>query len=49
VTGELLRVNVEDWKKEADEVEKFFNSLGPRMPWELRNELEALRNRLDGK
>ncbi|MDQ1255755.1 MAG: phosphoenolpyruvate carboxykinase, partial [Candidatus Hydrogenedentes bacterium] len=49
VTGELLRVNVDDWKKEADEVEKFFNSLGPRMPWELRNELEALRNRLDGK
>jgi len=49
VMEELLRVDVEDWKKEADDVEKFFDSLGPRMPVELRNELEALRRRLDGK
>lgn len=44
---ELLNVEVEAWRKEADDIEKFFNTLGPRMPWELRNELEALRRRLE--
>ncbi len=46
VMEELLDVNAEDWKAEADDVEAFFDSLGSRMPWELRNELEALRHRL---
>ena len=46
VMEELLRVNPEDWKAEANDIEAFFDSLGPRMPWELRNELEALRHRL---
>ncbi len=49
VMQELLRVDIDDWRKEADDIEKFFDSLGPRMPWELRNELEALRRRLDGR
>jgi phosphoenolpyruvate carboxykinase (GTP) len=44
---ELLRVDIEEWKKEADEIEKFFDTLGTHMPWELRNELEALRHRLN--
>ncbi|NLN91742.1 MAG: phosphoenolpyruvate carboxykinase (GTP) [Candidatus Hydrogenedens sp.] len=43
---ELLAVNNRDWKVEADDVEQFFDSLGLKVPWELRNELEALRNRL---
>ncbi len=43
---ELLTVNREDWKAEADDIEQFFDSLGLKVPWELRNELEALRNRL---
>ncbi len=46
VMEELLAVNSEDWKAEAGDIEAFFDSLGPRMPWELRNELEALRHRL---
>jgi len=48
VMEELLRVDPDEWKQETDDVEKFFDSLGPRMPWELRNELEALRHRLNG-
>ncbi len=43
----LLEVNIDDWKAEADGIEEFFTSLGPRMPWEVRNELEALRRRLE--
>ena len=49
VMDELLKVDTEAWKDEADEIEKFFDSLGTRMPWELRNELEALRRRLEEK
>ena len=46
VMEELLKVDVDAWKAEASDIEMFFDSLGPRMPWELRNELEALRHRL---
>jgi len=49
VMNELLKVDTEAWKGEADAIEKFFDSLGTRMPWELRNELEALRRRLEEK
>ncbi|NQU44726.1 phosphoenolpyruvate carboxykinase (GTP) [bacterium] len=44
---QLLDVNNNDWKDEAMSVETFFDSLGPRMPWEVRNELEALKRRLE--
>ncbi len=47
VLDELFRIDPEDWMREADDIERFFDSLGPRMPWELRNELEALRRRID--
>jgi phosphoenolpyruvate carboxykinase (GTP) len=43
---ELLRVDKEEWKQEADSIEGFFSTLGERVPWEIRNELEALRRRL---
>ena len=43
----LLDVNIDDWKREADSIGQFFESLGPRMPWEVRNELESLRRRLE--
>jgi phosphoenolpyruvate carboxykinase (GTP) len=43
----LLEVNLDDWKQEAAGIGEFFDSLGPRMPWEVRNELEALRQRLE--
>jgi len=49
IMGELLKVDSKAWKQEAEEIDAFFDSLGPRMPWELRNELEALRRRLDGQ
>ena len=45
VLDKLLHVDAREWMAEADDIEKFFDSLGPRVPWELRNELEALRNR----
>jgi phosphoenolpyruvate carboxykinase (GTP) len=43
----LVEVNIEDWKAEADDMARFFDSLGPRMPWEIRNELENLKRRLE--
>jgi phosphoenolpyruvate carboxykinase (GTP) len=43
----LLEVNLDNWKREAASIQEFFDSLGPRMPWEVRNELEALRRRLE--
>jgi phosphoenolpyruvate carboxykinase (GTP) len=46
VMQDLLKVDPEAWKEEAGEIEKFFDGLGNRLPWELRNELEALRRRL---
>jgi len=49
VMEELLKVDNNAWKAETDDVEGFFDSLGSRMPWELRNELEALRHRLDAQ
>jgi phosphoenolpyruvate carboxykinase (GTP) len=47
VMDELLHVSVDDWRDEANDIEAFFDSLGSRMPWELRNELEGLRHRLN--
>ena len=46
VMEELLKVNPEDWKAEAEDIKAFFGSLGPGMPSELHNELKALRHRL---
>jgi phosphoenolpyruvate carboxykinase (GTP) len=43
----LVEVNLEDWREEAESIDSFFDSLGPRMPWEVRNELEALKRRLE--
>ncbi|MEW6444056.1 MAG: phosphoenolpyruvate carboxykinase (GTP) [bacterium] len=45
---ELLAVNASDWRNEAESVSAFFDSLGPRVPWEVCNELEELRRRLGG-
>jgi phosphoenolpyruvate carboxykinase (GTP) len=43
----LLKVDPAEWRAETDAIEEFFNGLGPSVPWELRNELEGLRRRLD--
>ena len=42
----LLSVNREDWQREADDQEKFLNEFGDRLPPEIRQELQALRQRL---
>ncbi len=49
VMDELLHVDRDAWLRETADIESFFDGLGPRMPWELRNELEALRRRLNGE
>ena len=43
----LLSVDREVWRQEADLVPDFFNSFGDRLPKELWDEYEALRQRLD--
>ncbi len=42
----LVAVDPGEWEKEVERIEDFFESLGPRMPWEVVNELEALKRRL---
>jgi len=44
---ELLRVDVAGWKKELPGIEEHYAKLGDRLPRELREELAALRQRLD--
>lgn len=44
---QLLDVEPEAWRLEVDNINEFFMTLGPRMPWEVMNELEALKHRLD--
>ncbi len=43
----LLEIDKNEWKVEAESVGEFFNTLGPRMPWEVLNELEGLKHRLE--
>jgi phosphoenolpyruvate carboxykinase (GTP) len=44
--GELLRVDVEEWKAELPSIEEHFDHLGDRLPAELMDELEKLEKRL---
>jgi phosphoenolpyruvate carboxykinase (GTP) len=46
VMEKLLTIDEDEWIEECNGIEEFFNSLGPHLPWEVRNELEALRKRL---
>lgn len=43
---ELLRVDIEGWTAEVRGVEEYYASFGDRVPTELREELDALRQRL---
>jgi phosphoenolpyruvate carboxykinase (GTP) len=43
---ELLNVDTEVWKLEIPKMEKFFSQFGDRLPKRLRNQFDALRNRL---
>jgi phosphoenolpyruvate carboxykinase (GTP) len=44
--AELLRVDVDEWRDELADIEAHFATFGDRLPGELRNELDALRQRL---
>jgi phosphoenolpyruvate carboxykinase (GTP) len=43
---ELFRVDNEDWKKEADELQDYFKIFGDKFPDALNKELQGLRQRL---
>ena len=43
---ELLSVDIEGWRAEADSIAAYYDLLGPRLPAALRHELDALRTRL---
>ncbi len=43
---DLLSVDRELWKKEADEIEKFFAQFGNRLPEEMKSQLKNLKDRL---
>ncbi len=45
--AELLRVDREEWKAEVPLIEEHFAVFGDRLPAALRDELDALRKRLD--
>jgi phosphoenolpyruvate carboxykinase (GTP) len=45
---ELLSVNVRDWLAELKDIEEHYATFGQRLPPALRNQLEALRQRLAG-
>jgi phosphoenolpyruvate carboxykinase (GTP) len=44
---EALTVNVDEWKGELPLIEEWFDKIGTSLPSSLRDELEALRLRLD--
>jgi phosphoenolpyruvate carboxykinase (GTP) len=44
---ELLRVDIDGWRREVPLVEEHYAKFGAALPTQLRSELEALRQRLD--
>ena len=47
VLKDLLSVDKDLWKEDADGVEEFYNKVGDHTPAELRNQLAAFRARLN--
>ncbi len=45
--AELLRVDAEGWKKEADEATEYFHKFGDKLPPAIDRELQALKKRLE--
>ncbi len=43
---ELLDVDTEGWLREVADIEEYYNRFGPHLPAELRNQLQALKERL---
>lgn len=46
---ELLSVNTDEWKREADSIEDFYNTLGDNIPEELRCEINNLKSSLNNE
>lgn len=46
---ELLRIDREEWKKEAENMDEFFKKFGNDLPEEIIREHKALKQRLGGK
>jgi phosphoenolpyruvate carboxykinase (GTP) len=47
--AELLKVDVEGWRKEIPDIEDFYNRFGDRVPEALRDQLGALEDRLTAR
>lgn len=43
----LFEINSEEWLEESEDIEKFFNQFGPRMPKEIWNELNSMKAKLE--
>lgn len=43
---DLLEIDIETWKKEAEEIEEFYKKFGKKLPKELKAEAKALKERL---
>ncbi len=44
--AELVTVDAESWREELPQIEEHYESIGERLPDELRDELRALEKRL---
>jgi phosphoenolpyruvate carboxykinase (GTP) len=42
----LLRIDIQDWKAEADSIEEFFSAYKKTLPQEMKKQLQALKKRL---
>jgi phosphoenolpyruvate carboxykinase (GTP) len=47
--GQLLKVDIEGWRKESPDIEDFYNRFGDRVPDALRGQLTALEDRLTAR
>jgi phosphoenolpyruvate carboxykinase (GTP) len=45
----LLRVDVEGWLQELPSIEEYYDSFGNHVPDELRQQLKALKERLESE
>jgi phosphoenolpyruvate carboxykinase (GTP) len=45
---ELLRVDIDDWRKEVPSIEEHFAQFGDHLPQAMKDELMALEKRLSG-
>lgn len=45
---DLFRVDKDEWQKEVEELRRYFQLFGTRLPQQMTNELDALQSRLNG-